>query len=317
MKAFILAAGLGERLRPLTAVIPKPLVPVMNVPSICYALMLVREAGIGEAIVNLHYMPGAVRDFFKMHRDFGLKLSFSYEERILGTGGGIKKCEEELSDESFLLLNSDVIMDLDVKALLARHRAAPCPATIVIARTAHPFDRGPVGMHGGRVVDFKNFLDSGCFSNYDYPGAAVLSPEIFRYLSKDFSSIVYTAYVELIKRQSLGFYAHEGHWRDVGSLRRLWEANVELTRDARSYPERMSAALDLPMTALARDARIGRGARIKHSVVGEGAVVGESCVLEDTLVLPGSRLAPGAHAARAVVCGAEILPVPDDDPSGK
>lgn len=317
MKAFILAAGLGERLRPLTAVMPKPLVPVMNVPSICYALMLVREAGIGEAIVNLHYMPDAIRDFFKMHRDFGLRLSFSYEESILGTGGGVKKCEKELGDEDFLLLNSDVVMDLDVKALLARHRAGSCPATIVIARMARPSDRGPVGMHEGRVVDFKNFLDSGFFSHYDYPGAAVLSPEVFRYLSKDFSSIVYTAYVELIKRQSLGFYAHEGHWKDVGSLRHLWEANMELATDARSYPGRMSAAFDLHVTALARDARIGRDARIKHSVVGEGAVVGEGCMLEDALMLPGSRLAQRAHAARAVVCGTEILPVPDDDPSGR
>ncbi len=315
MKAFVLAAGLGERLRPLTGTIPKPLIPVMNIPSICYALMLVREAGIDEVIINLHYMPEAIKNFFKEHGNFGLNLSFSFEEEILGTGGGVKKCEDELSGGDFLLLNSDVVMDIDVKALLAKHGAGSYPATIVIARMADRLKRGPVGMHEGRVVDFKNFLDTGRFSQYDYPGAAILSPEIFAYLSKDFSSIVYTAYVELIKRQSLGFFKHEGHWRDMGSLRSLWEANMDCLRDMRSYRERMRAAFSLRMSALPPEASIGRDVVIKNSVIGHGAVIGEGCVIEDAVVLPGSRLAPRARAIRAVVCGRDILPVLEDNPS--
>lgn len=315
MKAFVLAAGLGERLRPLTGTMPKPLIPVMNIPSICYALMLVREAGIDEVIINLHYMSDAIKKYFKEHRCFGLKLSFSFEKEILGTGGGVKKCEDELSGGDFLLLNSDVIMDIDVKALLAKHRAGSCPATIVIARMEDRRQRGPVGMRDGQVVDFKNFLRSGCFSEYDYPGAAVLSPEIFRYLSNDFSSIVYTAYVELIRRHSLGFFKHEGHWKDMGSLRSLWEANMDFLRDMRSYQERMRASLGLSTTALAQDASIGKDVLIKNSVIGEGAAIGDGCVIEDAVVLPGSRLARRARAVRAVVCGREILPVLGDNPS--
>ena len=121
MKGFIFAAGLGERLRPLTENTPKSLLPVLNLPSVCYAVYLLKEAGIDHIICNLHYRYADIINFFKTYNNFGLHIEFSTEESILGTGGGFKKCEDIIGDEEVLLINADIIIDLDPVSLIKCH----------------------------------------------------------------------------------------------------------------------------------------------------------------------------------------------------
>ncbi len=307
MKGFIFAAGYGERLRPITDTVPKPLVPVMNVPAVCYALMLLREAGISEAACNLHYRPDAIINFFEANRNFGMKISFSYEPEILGTGGGLKKCEPLLADGDFVIVNSDVITDIDLRALIDFHRSLASPATLALRRHENAAAIAPVAVEGGRILDFKNFLGSGIASSLIYTGVAVLSPKIFRYLVPEFSSVVYTGYVDLIRNERMHYQEHHGDWFDIGNAASYRETNLALLRRGNGLAERMRTALSIGMRAVDDGARIDPSADISGSVVGRNVSVGHGAVVRDSVLLPGSSVPAGCKVKNAVVCGDTII----------
>ena len=116
MKALILAAGFGTRLKPLTNDLPKPMFPVLNRPILEHALHFLSSQGIKEIAINLHHQPEKIIDYFGNGKNFNVKLHFSKEENILGTAGGIKKLELFFKDEAFLVINSDIpstVMELE------------------------------------------------------------------------------------------------------------------------------------------------------------------------------------------------------------
>ena len=138
MKAFILAAGFGTRLRPLTDHIPKPMIPILNIPSLFYTFFLLKQAGITEIICNIHHHAVAIRRFIESSDLPGLAITFSEEPVILGTGGGLKKCEKLLDDDDFILVNSDIITDIDFRALIKHHRQWAVPVLLPCLRPRTP-----------------------------------------------------------------------------------------------------------------------------------------------------------------------------------
>ena len=116
MKAMVLAAGLGTRLRPLTYEITKPMVPVLDRPVMEHILDLLSRHGFDEVIANLHYFPETIREHF------GERISYRFEEELLGTAGGVRACAEFFGDEPFLVISGDALTDIDLSALAARHR---------------------------------------------------------------------------------------------------------------------------------------------------------------------------------------------------
>ena len=220
MKAFILAAGFGERLRPLTNDKPKPLIPVLGIPSICFALALLKEAGINEVVCNLHYRADDIVSFFRDNDSFGMDVTFSNEEIILGTGGGLKRCERFLGDGTFIMINSDIVTDLFLADLTGRFDRS-CDSGCIALSKAGENSEPTVSVEGDRVVDFKNFLNSSVPPSLDYTGVAFLSPVVFSYLDENFSSVVYTGFTELARQRKLSYLHHEGMWLDVGSIASL------------------------------------------------------------------------------------------------
>lgn len=286
MKGFIFAAGFGERMRPISWDIPKPLIPVMNIPSICYSVMLLKEAGINNIICNLHYKGDEIINYFKANDFFGIDIAFSMEDQILGTGGGLKKCERYLKDDLFIVLNSDVIIDIELDDVIEYHNKNSSPATIVLHKTSDAKNIGSVGVRENEIVDFKNFLNSGVLSDYVYTGAAVLSPEIFKYLHTDFSSIVYTGYVDIIKKRTLGYYEHKSFWEDMGSLKSFRLTNMKLLNDMDLFRERMSEYLKQEPVPVHPDAEIIKGATVINSVIGNNSFIDSDVCIENSVVLP-------------------------------
>ncbi len=220
MKAFLLAAGFGERLRPLTLEKPKPLIPVLGIPSICFALTFLKEAGIRKVVCNLHYRADDIVTFFSDNGHFGFDVTFSREKEILGTGGGLKLCENLLNDGPFLMINSDIVTDIRPSELIDEFNRTNDAGRIVICPPGAEGE-ATVSVSGDRVVDFRNALKSGIAATYDYTGLAVLSPELFPLLNSEFSSVVYGGFTALATRRRLGFHAHTGLWLDIGSLETL------------------------------------------------------------------------------------------------
>lgn len=307
MKGFIFAAGYGERLRPLTEDVPKSLLPVLNLPSICYAVLILKRAGIDHVICNLHYHYNDIIDFFKAHDNFGIKIEFSVEEKILGTGGGLKKCEQIIGDSEVLLINSDVIMDLDPAFLIKYHYENNSPATLVLRKTDMASVIGPVSIDENRIIDFKDFLGTNKKSEYIYTGAGIVSPSIFKYLNSEFSSIVYTGYIELIKKFSITFFEQSGYWYDIGSVDSYLESNIDLLKDFNDLSREMSQILGLNPEAISKDADIDKDTFITDSVIGQGASIKKGSIIERSVVLPGSVVNDGAEIINSVVYKDKVI----------
>lgn len=309
MKAFIFAAGYGNRLRPVTENMPKSLLPVLNLPAICYAVFLLKEAGIDHIICNLHYRCNDIIDFFNANNNFGMQVKFSIENTILGTGGGLKKCEDIIGDSEVMLLNADVIFDLDLKLLEAYHSEGRHAATLVLYKTDKAEDIGPVSVDGNRIVDFKNFLGTDKKSEYIYTGAGIVSPLIFRYLSNEFSSIVYTGYVELIRNHSIGFYEYSGYWHDIGTVESYWKSNIDLIKQHDRLYERIFPALGIGPEIISHDSDVGENTRINDSIIGKGALIGGGAVIERSVILPGAVVKDGSEIRDSVVYNDTIIRV--------
>jgi len=129
MKAMVLAAGLGTRLRPLTYEITKPMVPVLDRPVMEHIVELLERHGFDEVIANLHYFPDSIREYF------GERLSYRYEEELLGTAGGVRGCADFFGDEPFLVISGDALTDIDAHTSGARSSRI-CPAIVLNASDA-------------------------------------------------------------------------------------------------------------------------------------------------------------------------------------
>jgi len=312
VKGFILAAGYGERLRPITESMPKSMVPVLNLPSVVYAIFLLKEAGITHIVCNLHYKERQIIDFFEAHDFFGLNVHFSMEEEILGTGGGLKKCEPLLGDEAFVLINSDIVLDIHLDDVLEYHRNSSHTATLVLYRTERADRIGPVRVQGDRVVGFHNRGDSVEDASLIYTGIAVLSPGIFPYLENDFSSVVDTGYEGLICHHSVGYTRHRGFWLDIGTLETFWQANIRHMSRVISLGDRIQDVLGMRPHMLSPLAKIDSSSTVEDSVVSAGARVGTRAVVESAVVLPGSTVQEHAVIRNAVVHPEGIIDISEE-----
>jgi mannose-1-phosphate guanylyltransferase len=301
MKAFILAAGFGTRLRPLTDHIPKPLIPILNIPSLFYTFFLLKQAGITEIICNIHHYAIAIRHFIEASDLPGLTITFSEEPLILGTGGGLKKCENLLGSDEFLLVNSDIITDIDFRALINHHHQSGRPGTLTLYETPEAATIGYIGVENGLVKDFRNSRNTGLYSAYIYTGTAVLNPKIFGFLKEEFSGIVDTGFTGLIDNGGLSYYLHKGLWMDIGSMRSYWQANLDTTSVISGMSDQMNLAIGRRPHSISPDAFISSTAEVYGSVIGKGCHIGADCTITNSVLLPGVIVKPGTAIINAVV----------------
>lgn len=180
---MILAAGRGTRLLPLTATVPKPLVPVAGRPVIEYTLLLLRAAGIHDVVVNVHHLGEQLRARLGDGSSYGLQIRYSVEDTILDTGGGIKKAEALLRNGPFVVANGDTIMDAPIQALLDRHRTARAMATMLLRTDPAAEQYGLI--HTDHAQHVRSFLgtpavpDDAGWTPYMFAGLHILEPGIF------------------------------------------------------------------------------------------------------------------------------------------
>jgi NDP-sugar pyrophosphorylase family protein len=185
MKAMVLAAGLGTRLRPLTNDRPKALVDVGGRPLISYTLALLRHFGISDVVVNLHHHGEALRRALGDGSNLGLRIAYSPEDPLLDTGGGIRQAERLLAGDDFLVLNSDTIVDLPLDHVIASHRARRAAATLVLRHDPEQARYGEIEIDDDQRI--RRFLGrpqivSAPLSAYMFAGIHVMSPEVFRFM---------------------------------------------------------------------------------------------------------------------------------------
>jgi NDP-sugar pyrophosphorylase family protein len=233
MKAMVLAAGLGTRLRPLTLDRPKPLVDVAGRPLIAYNLLLLRRHGITDVIINLHHHGAALRAALGDGSRFGLRIVYSPEDPLLDTGGAIKNAAAMLADDDFLVLNGDTILDLHLDRLLAAHRARGATATLVLRSDPQQARYGLVEVDGHERI--RRFLGKptevgAALTPYMFAGAHVLSPRIFAYMpSLAAFSITRETYPRMLTAdEPLYGFPFAGFWRVIDTVADLERAVADL-----------------------------------------------------------------------------------------
>lgn len=229
MKAMILAAGFGTRLRPLTNTIPKALLPVAGTPLIVWNLLLLRRHGLCEVVINLHHLGPLIEQALGDGSGYGLRIEYSREPVILGTGGGIKQAEWYFSGEPFLVLNGDTLFELDLHALIAFHRERKAAATLVVRKDDEAARWGLVEVGPQQQIvriTGRGREDAPVAAPRMFAGIHILSPRLLRDVPKGKESSIIDVYVAAIQRGEpvLGFDL-DGYWNDVGTPERY--AQVE------------------------------------------------------------------------------------------
>ncbi len=304
MRALVLAAGRGERLRPLTDELPKPLLPVAGRPLAAWTLERLRAAGVEAAALNLHHRGEAIRATFGASFG-GLPLVYSEEPELLGTGGALPPLADFFAPaDVVLLVNGDTLCRWPLARLLARHRRARrqgAVATLLFHRTVDPLPfGGGVALEGERVLAFRrDALAWGAARvRRVFAGAAALAPELLADLPAGRSDIVAALYEPLLARgQEIAAVETARAWHDLGTPERYLEG--ALARALDGLPARGARALP--------GADVEPTARLARSVVEAGAKVAAGARLERALVLPGARVGAGATLAHAILGpGAEV-----------
>src|SRR3990172_3029059 len=229
---MILAAGLGTRLRPLTDGVPKAVVPVGLESALGRWLRVLSGHGFCDVVVNLHHLGAVIRREVEAHPVPGLRVHWSEEAEILGTGGGIRRALAHLGGEPFLVVNADVVMEPDLTGLLEAHERSGALATMVLRRDGDAVRKGAVEVDRARIV--RRLLGApskapGPLEVLAFAGVQVLDPRVAPFLP-EVGCIVRTLYRGLVDEDGgrLGAFVDDGPWTDIGSPEGYLRANLEV-----------------------------------------------------------------------------------------
>lgn len=316
MKAIVLAAGLGERMRPLTRVRAKPVLPVLDRPLLHWTLARLARQGVTDVVVNLHHLPGTVKRALGRGGAFGLRIRYSFEAEILGTAGGPRRVRRFLGDEPFLIVNGDVLFDLDVRTLLHEHRRSGARATLAVRRNPDP------ARYGGLIVDRGGWVRSIVRAPAPrgvalFTGIHVMDPALLDRLPAGPSDSVRDLYIPLLAEGApIRAVRTAGAWYDFGSPALYLRSHMSLLRSGfRSV--RARTRLVHP------DADVHRDAEVSEAVVGPGCVIGAGARVSRSVLWDGIRVGAGARVERSIlasrarveagerIVGLTIVPTPD------
>lgn len=245
MKAMILAAGLGTRLRPLTDDRPKALMELGHRTLLEITLSRLRQAGIDQVIVNVHHFADQVVDYLKAHRDFGMRIEISREDVLLDTGGGLKKAgwfflqQGGTSDEPLILHNVDVLSTIDLRRLVEVHAQGQALATLAVQERESSryllFDE-QLQLCGRRTSGGEKpeiVWPSPHVLALAFCGIHVISTRIFRTWKEEGVFSIIDAYLRLAAagERILAFRTDEYYWRDLGTLESMAQAEQDLKRN--------------------------------------------------------------------------------------
>jgi NDP-sugar pyrophosphorylase family protein len=231
-KAMILAAGEGTRLKPFTLTKPKVMVPIGGRPLIEYTLEWLKSFGVTKVAINLHYLGQLIADYLGDGNRFGLIITYSYEEDLLGTAGGPKKLEPFFAKDRFILVYGDILTNLDLRQMLDKHLNSGAMATMALFTAPNPHEVGIVEVDCfGRILNFvekpTHGTKTGDLAN---GGIYILEPEIFDYIPLGYADFGFHIFPSLLRHgiPLYGYKVEGGEYLiDVGSTEKYAQANKD------------------------------------------------------------------------------------------
>ncbi len=324
-KGMILAAGLGTRLHPITHKVPKPLVPVLNIPNILYSIDLLARAGVKDIVINVHHLRKHLMNALSDGKKWNVHLTYSQEEVLLGTGGGVKKAEAHFQGKPFLLTNSDFITDANLTSFVSEHFKRKSLASMLLIDDARlaPF-YSKVGTDGSsQLCSLPSLTTKAAARTGIFTGLHLIDSEMLKHLQPVPSGINQILYPKLMKEnesQVFGSYLEGSFWLDTGDLHFLWDTSMRLLHKLTEGQAWLKSVL--ATYGKTREVKpglwcaegvslddkvdwkgpvvVGTGCTIDaktqigpYSVIGEGSRVGAGCRLQKSVLLPNSRVTAG------------------------
>jgi mannose-1-phosphate guanylyltransferase len=296
-QAIVLTAGLGIRLRPLTAVRAKPAIPVAGEPMIRRIIAGLSAHGVADLVLNLHHLPDTLTSVVGDGRDLGVRVRYSWEPRILGSAGGPRRAIPLLAavDAPFFIVNGDTITDVDLTAMTAAHVSSGALVTLALVPNREFLRYGGVAIDArGRVIGFPR-RGPAAKGSHHFIGVQIASAQVFAALpeGEPASSIggIYDAMIAERPGSVHGFVSEAGFW-DVGTVEDYWKT-------ARAFADREGTAdlADRP----GRNVRIDPTARVTRSILWDDVAVGAGAVIEDCILTDGVSVLAGAEYRRQIL----------------
>ena len=310
MQAVILAGGQGTRLRPLTSTVPKPVVTLVDRPFIQYMLQWLRDHEVAEVIMSCGFLAGAVREVLGDGSSIGIRIRYVEEPEPLGTGGAVKLAEPML-DETFLMLNGDVLTDIDLSGQLQAHRDHGAQATLALVPVEDTSSYGLVLLDEAGAV--RRFVEKPTEpipgENLISAGAYVLQRDVLELIEPGKKvSIERDIWPQLIGNGLYG-YPGERYWIDIGTPERYLEGSFDIVAGRMpGGPEQPVAADAVVDGELGAECVVGAGARIAagakvgpQAVIGPGAVVEQGANVHRSVLLAGVSVGADARISGSIL----------------
>jgi mannose-1-phosphate guanylyltransferase len=303
--AFVLGAGLGTRLRPLTDLVPKPLLPIFGKPIITFVLDHLIAYGVERFVVNSHHLAELLRQFFPTGSYRGKQVQLIYEPALLETGGGIRNAAGLIGDGPFFVYSGDLLTDLDLERLADSHFSSGCEVTLALRTTGLGTD---VSFDAGTslIVDVRQMLKSGIAGSYDFANVSVWDPVAVAQIPPDQKVSFIPVLVDWIRRGGRvgGAVLEEGSWFNVGNRSEYLRLHRVIARE-RWHP----AYLSDPHWPASIDpgAKVGPGAEISDdSWVGANSLIESAAKLRNAIAWPNSIIRTRVELTECIVAGREV-----------
>lgn len=299
--AFLLGAGLGTRLRPLTELRPKPLIPVFNKPLAEFAFDHLIVAGFDRFIVNTHHCPHVWQEVFGGN---GLETSyrncevhFRYEPVLLETGGGLKNIEVLAGEAPLLIYNGDILTDMPIEKLIRHHRESGNLVTLALRSSGGPL-QVQCDMQTGRVQDIRQVLGGSNAPFFLFTGVYVISPEIFSWIPPQTITSIIPIFLSMLQAGKAigGVVLDEGLWMDLGAR----DAYLAAHRILQQQEFRLDYSFAKPLASVPDGFLLSPNYKGFYSI-GDGCKIAENVCLEDTVLWDGCEIAANTRLQACVV----------------
>jgi mannose-1-phosphate guanylyltransferase len=321
MKAMILAAGKGTRVRPLTYDLPKPMIPVLGKPVMAYLIEHLRKHGVTEIMVNVSHLHEKIEEYFGEGEQYGVQIGYSFEGYTkedgevvavpIGSAGGMKKIQEfgGFFDDTTIVLCGDALIDLDLKAALLEHRRKGAMASVITKEV--PWDK--VSSYGvvvtdknGRITQFQEKpKQEDALSNFISTGIYIFEPEVIDLIPSGVEFDIGSQLFPLLAEKGMPFYAQGRpfNWLDIGSVSDYWEVLQNVLTGEVNHMDVPGIQIEPGLWTGLNTSIDWRGTTIKGPVyIGSGVKIeAGATIIGPTWIGHGSHICEGAEVVRSVL----------------
>ena len=303
MKALVIAARYGPRLEPLTLAVPKPMAPIANLPTMRHNLELLKKHGFTDITANIHYHPEQIENYFGDGSAFGVDLAYSFEKELQGTAGGVKLMAKLARvEDTFLVLSSDALTDIDLSALVAFHREKKALVTIALCQVEEVSDFGVV-VHdeNGKVIAFQEKPKPAvALSDLVNIGIYVIEPEILKLIPDGFYDFGRQLFPKLAQAGAAIFGCRlPGYWSDVGNLQKYMQANSDALLG--NVKIGLEGEKTIENSLVGRHCSLGKNVILKNSIIGDNCNIGDGSVISGSIIWSDTVVGEGANVENAII----------------